>query len=259
MAAFALEGMGRGKVSSHAFIHDTCTYGKGRLCTAESRSGSTVTTAIAHDPSGAVTGWTYGNGIVHARSRDTDGRLTGISSVHGGTVYQSLTYGWNEGDQITAVTNAVDAAQSHHYDYDPLGRLTQDRVGGSVVIVDGFDAVGNRTSRTRSDSGVQTALIHYPIEPGSNRMLAMSGSTQRNFVYNPNGHLMSSSGWLGNRSYVYDAFERLRSVTVGTAATTYLVNALDQRVGKTGPQGARRYVYAGQNTLLGERDRKSVV
>ena len=66
-------------------------------CARPSRAAAPVTSAIAHDPSGAVTGWTYGNGIVHSRSRDTDGRLTGISSVHGGTVYQSLTYGRSVG------------------------------------------------------------------------------------------------------------------------------------------------------------------
>ncbi|HRO24117.1 MAG TPA: RHS repeat-associated core domain-containing protein [Promineifilum sp.] len=56
----------------------------------------------------------------------------------------------------------------------------------------------------------------------------------------------------GHRAYYYDAFDRLESANVDGAVTGYVVNALDQRMAKTGPLGSHRYVYAGQNTLLGE-------
>jgi RHS repeat-associated protein len=70
-------------------------------------------------------------------------------------------------------------------------------------------------------------------------------------------------------TYSYDAFNRLGSVSRNVASTynspgnwttqtypagttTYTINALGQRIGKSGPLGTSRFVYAGQNTLLTE-------
>jgi len=41
----------------------------------------------------------------------------------------------------------------------------------------------------------------------------------QNFVYDAVGNLKSESRWDGSRSYGYDAFNRLNSVTVNGAAS----------------------------------------
>lgn len=232
----------------------TYSYGKVTKLTATIGGGTyNIATGIQYQPFGPAKSWTYGNGLVRNYNYDLDGRLTGISAAAGSTVRQSLTYAWNANDLIEAVTNGVDAGNSHRYEYDELNRLSKDFIGGSTTgTLDQFDAVGNRISRGSTAAG-SAPTSQYTIEPTSNQMLGQTGNVIRNFGYTPNGHLQSSTGWLGNRSYVYDAFDRLKSTTVDGVATSYLINGLDQRVGKTGPLGTFRYAYAGQNALLGEQ------
>jgi RHS repeat-associated protein len=255
--SYEYDGMGRlTKLTYPSGIAANYAYSHGKVSSLTATIGSAthnMVTGIQYQPFGGATGWTYGNGMTRGQGYDLDGRLLTISSKNGSTVMQSLTYAWNANGLIEKVTNAADADQTHSYQYDELSRLTRDAYpGDSSVIVDSFDAVGNRTKRTRSDGGAVTSVIDYPIEATSNQMLAMTGGINRNFFYNARGHLDMSTGWLGTRTYAYDAFDRLKSTTVDGVTTSYLINALDQRVGKTGPLGTYRYVYAGQNMLLGE-------
>lgn len=251
---------GAGRTTSVEYptgLKATYVYSHGRVSTVRATvpGGQVldVATGIGYTPWGAVSGWTYGNGIVRTQGHDLDRRLYAIGGVHGATVYQSLTYGFDDRDLISAITDGVEASQSRQYEYDAPGRLTRQAYSGnSVVLADGFDAVGNRTSRTRHESGSLTMSLTYPIQSGSNRMTAISGTVNRSLVHNARGHLQSSSGWQGSRSYTYDGFDRLSSVTVDGQTTSYLVNATGQRKRKAGPLGTSRYVYAGQNALLAE-------
>ncbi|HRO64158.1 hypothetical protein [Thermomonas sp.] len=85
----------------------------------------------------------YGNGLWRQSNYDTDGRLTGISTSDT-LPLQSLTYGFDTADRITAITHGVDASQSQQYQYDPLARLTNAAMAGGNVATFGYDAVGNR-------------------------------------------------------------------------------------------------------------------
>ena len=53
----------------------------------------------------------YGNGLWRTTNYDTDGRITGISTSHGVPI-QSLTYGFDANDLITAITRGVDAGRN---------------------------------------------------------------------------------------------------------------------------------------------------
>lgn len=255
---YAYDGMGRltgieyptGMVANYSFER-----GKLRAVTATSGLGVTtnVATQIEHQPFGAIKGWTYGNGLKRLYGYDDDGRLFALSTADGPTVRQSLTYAWTADNFIRKMTNGVDATQTHEYEYDELGRLAKDFVGGSTVgSQDQFDAVGNRVARGTTAPG-STPSSQYAISPTSNRMDSQSGNATRNFAYSSTGNLGSSTGWLGNKTYAYDAFDRLSSTNIEGNVTQYVINALGQRMQKAGPLGTFRYVYAGQNTLLGER------
>lgn len=258
-SGYAYDGMGRlTRVSYPSGLGVNYVYSAGRLSsiTADLATGSTqgIANEFVHDVTGAVVGWRYANGIVHRRERDLDGRIAGISSVYGSTVHQSLTYGYNPRNLITAITDGVDAAASHQYGYDELGRLTYDRVGGSSETWDQFDAIGNRIERARATGGVPGPSNFYEVDPHSSRMSAMSGNANRSFQYSAHGNLTATSGWLGDRTFAYDGFNRMKSSTAGGVATSYVVNALDQRMRKAGPLGTFRYVYSGQNTLLAQHE-----
>lgn len=230
-------------------------YANGKLTTVTTTAGGTtriVAGYVNYQPFGGISSWTYGSGLNRAYNYDMDGRVTSIGASDASTVRQSLTYQFNVNNEITGITNGTDPTQTQGFAYDGLSRLTGESTNNSAVnVIDGFDSVANRSSRLRSDSVNGNKSYQYQIAPGSNRILGVSGSETRSFLYNTIGNRISESGTYV-RSYTYDAYNRLNKVTVGTAVTRYTINALDQRVRKSGPAGNTRFIYAGQNQLLAE-------
>jgi RHS repeat-associated protein len=193
----------------------------------------------------------YGNNLWRTTNYDTDGRITGISTSYG-TPIQSLTYGFDTADRITAITDGVDASLTQQYQYDGLSRLKRAEVPGGNIATYGYDAVGNRTSAADTSPASTTG---YTIAGTSNRMTqAQTGSLIRPFTYNANGDVTTLAGLSGvTNTLTYDPFGRLASHTrAGGTTTTYTVNALDQRMAKSNSGSNSRYVYAGFNQLLAE-------
>jgi RHS repeat-associated protein len=89
---------------------------------------------------------------------------------------------------------------------------------------------------------------------GSNRLASLSGPQWRSFTYDAAGNLASESRWNGARSYGYDAFNRLASVSSGaTLLGDYRNNALNQRAAKIIGGATTRYVYGPAGELLHEQ------
>jgi len=325
LTSYAYDSLGRlttqsGGGQTRTLTYDTCTNGKGLLCTA-ARTGGTATTAkftytpwgqlatrrdtlgaatdttsYAYDglgrltgidyPSGITAGYTYadghlatitatvngatttvatlggyqafgpsqsllyGNGLRRNSNYDTDGRLTGLSTSDA-LPLQSLTYGFDTADRITAITNGVDANLTQQYQYDSLSRLTSATLAGGNSATYGFDAVGNRSSAGNTSPANSTA---YSYASSSNRLLqsTTSGAT-RSYTTNANGDITAYTDAAGmTHTLAYDPFGRLSSHASAGTTTTYTVNALDQRMGKSGGTNSSRYVYAGFNQLLAE-------
>lgn len=179
-----------------------------------------------------------------------------------GVVRQSLTYGYNANNEMTAITDGAIGSVSTTYTYDELSRLkTQTWPSNGFVDAWSYDATGNRTAHTWNQA--PSALSN---DPTSNRLqlLTRSGAPDQAFEYDPRGNITATAG----TSYAYDAFNRMRSASRATAATvtepnyanhtypagttTYSYNALDQRVAKTGTSGTTRFIYSGQNQMLAE-------
>ncbi|UNK50561.1 RHS repeat protein [Lysobacter sp. S4-A87] len=221
----------------------------GRQLTAMTATIGGVTKNVASNitklPFGPTTGWTYGNGLERIYQHDTDGRVYAISAGTSSALAQSLTYGFDIADQVTAITDGTDAGQSRNYEYDALGRLSKETAKGSQW---NYDANGNRTRWI--DRG---ALSNYDVDPVSNRLLSFSGPAGLQvYGYDAIGNRISESAPGRSASYAYDGFNQMRSATVNGNTTSYTVNALGQRVGKATPTGRTRFVYAEQNLLLAE-------
>ncbi|NUU73708.1 RHS repeat protein, partial [Ralstonia solanacearum] len=91
------------------------------------------------------------------------------------------------------------------------------------------------------------------IDPASNRQTVSTGPTTTTNSYDAAGSLTSD----GTVTYSYSDRGRLASVTKNGTTTSYLYNALGQRVVKSGsnvPTGATRYVYDEAGHLIGEYD-----
>jgi len=200
-------------------------YGNGRMTAVTAVIGgvsSNVATGIAYRPFGPASGWTYGNGLTRALTRNSIGRLTEINTKNGSSYVQRLAYGYNAADEITGITNHVNTTLTQGFAYDDLGRLTGVTASGANQGF-AYDANGNRTSHTW---GGQTDL--YQTDSASNRLSSITGPRAKSFGYNVRGNTTTGGG----NSYGYDAFDRLNQVVRAGVTTNYRINALGQRVRK---------------------------
>ena len=173
--------------------------------------GQTWASGIAHDPDGVITGFTYGNGIVHSltrnarklplRSRDLDG----ATAVHD----DSYTY-----DAVGNVTAIDDGVTGHRGDrtmtYDDLNRLT----GATSPMFDtasyGYDVQDNLVRVTVTGGAARDRDYCYDA---ANRLTNIktggcAGTTVVGLGYDLQGNLDNRNGTL----YAFDYGNRLRGV-----------------------------------------------
>lgn len=259
LTSYAYDGMGRMTgISYPSGVHVGYGYTNGQLSGVYANAGSgnvNVATNLQYQPFGPVKSWTYGNGLNRGYNYDLDGRLTGISVGTSTSIVQSLTYGFNNRDEIEAITNGMSANLTQNYAYDAVGRLHDVWTGGSYSGIYEYDATGNRTAHHW-----QGLVDGFVTSPSSNALTGINGSGSHGPVeYQYDGR--GNRKWAHHHyryiaSYDYDAFNRLSKVDYFNGSTSsitnYSVNALDQRVAKSGPAGTARFVYGGQNQLLAE-------
>ncbi|EGM79578.1 RHS repeat-associated core domain protein [Rheinheimera sp. A13L] len=115
----------------------------------------------------------------------------------------------------------------------------------------GYDALGNRTSRTGAIAET------YTLATNSNRLSNVTkGSQTRVFGYDANGNVISEKRFNGS-TITYSYNDDNRMVTAGT--TQYKYNALGQRVYKKVGSTETRFVYSPQGQLLAEGTTKQYI
>lgn len=232
-------------------------YTAGKLVLAQATiSGITqnIATNFMYRPFGDAQSWTFGNGLNRLMERDLDGRLKTIHTDN----YQGLYYGFSANDEIVSIVNGRSRHHDQNFSYDALSRLTvSTSPSGNQNIA--YDASGNRTQHN------WLVAAPYTVDPSSNR----ASEVDMPFTYDGRGNRRTQSWGGSTATYAYDAYNHLLSVgrdvassytnpnyayqTFPAGTTTYKVNALDQRVGKSGPLGTSRYVYGGHTQLLAEQ------
>lgn len=220
-------------------------------------NGISLVREVEYFPFGEPKAWTTVAGR-YQRGFDTDGRV--VAHTRGGAT-SLLRY-----DAASRIVEASeDAAGRPHwqYGYDDADRLASaDNVsaGGplaSLALDWSFDATGNRTRQVRTEGGA-TAAIDYAIDPASNRLAAVAGTTRQ---YDAMGNTVLVDG----QTHVYSDRGRLTEVRLGpTVQARYAYNGLGERVcvatGGTCPSagqpgsGYRQYIYDASGHLLGEYD-----
>jgi len=265
--AYDYDLLGRLSGLNYSGAYANYSYANGRLTGVYLYDGTNnypIATNIVYRPYGGIESWTYGNGLLRRYNYDLDGRVSGISAGDAQTVIQSLTYAHNAGNEIAAITNGIDASMSQNFVYDSLSRLTSVASSKNENIT--YDNNGNRTLTD------WIAPIYNIVDATSNRINSdYNGAPGAGIIYTHDARgNRSSQAWNGSTAtFSYDPFNRLRSLTRTTdttylspgyvmmtypaGTTTYSINALDQRVAKSGPLGTRRFVYGGSgNKLLAE-------
>jgi RHS repeat-associated protein len=217
--------------------------GLGRIAqidTSENNLSRVLVQAVSYFPFGGVKSFTYGSLAGYTRTMDEDGRIAAYSRAS-----ESRTLIYDEASRIIAIRDPGNAANDATFGYDQLDRLTAWNQGTTNQGY-GYDAAGNRTSLS-----VGGASYSYSIDVGSNRLNGVAGPTPASLSYDASGSLLASSA---TGSFTHDARLRLVRATVGSVITEYQLNALGQRVAKTGPSGGTHYHYDAAGRLIAESD-----
>jgi RHS repeat-associated protein len=193
-----------------------------------------VLSGITYRPFGPANALTYGNGVAESRSFDLDYRLTALSGT-GNQPIQSLSYGYNAANDVLSIADGVTSANSQHFGYDSLDRLTSAN-GGYGTLAYTYDANGNR-------------LTENPAAP-----VTLDGlGSITGLAYNLAGRLASTSaGTQQLTQYTYDAFgQRLTKTGSVTALSFFQYDQGGRLLEETDNQGSIKadYIYFGNRPV----------
>ena len=232
---------------STAFVYDAL----GRVIT-DTRvvAGNSYSAAYTYDPAGNILTETYPSGRIVTYTRDTLGRISGITTKQntGAPVYTvasavgyepfgplsgltfgngiAATYTYDQDYQLTSIAAASGTIQNLTNTYDPAGNIT--------AIADGllpnrsqtftYDDL-NRLASANGAYGPQT----YSYDGVGNRLNRVVGGTTETYAYSPNANQIAAIVSTGPTSdeeiaatYQYNAFEQRVQKTVGTATTQFV-------------------------------------
>ncbi|MGJ0515580.1 MAG: polymorphic toxin type 10 domain-containing protein [Methylomicrobium sp.] len=211
--------------------------------------GQPLIDAIAYEPDGQIGGWVWGNNTPSQRHYDLAGRPVQIDFGLDAQsqLTETLNYRYDAAGRVTDISHTVNTTADQHHDYDGLDRLTANTQGVPSQASDSYsyDLSGNRTGKLHN-AGAEA----YSIDPGSNRLLSLSGSENKTYRYDAAGHLTGD----GALTYGYNAAGRRTSASGPGLNAGYTYNGLGQRVLKTVNGLTTLYAYDTQGHLLGEYD-----
>jgi RHS repeat-associated protein len=178
---------------------------------------STGTTAFAYDANGRLITTTLPSGVQSLYGYDRSGLPVSIQHRNGGSILADYAYTY---DATGRRIGAIEDSRVITATYDSLYRLLtqQDSSGANYAYT--YDAAGNRLSAVEP-GGTSTAT--YDV---ANQLLSLNGLPVQ---YDANGNLLSD----GERSYSYDALDRLIAVTQGSTTTTFGYNGQGDRIQQT--------------------------
>jgi YD repeat-containing protein len=220
---------------TQTFAYDTCTYGKGRVCTVTdptgtfgytyTREGLVASQQITYAPvHGGATSWAY--------TYDAMGRPLTITD-NGSVQQQLFTY---TSGQLSAVKYKIGAAVAVNvatgFSYEPMGPLTGFTYGNGLVRTKTYDLDRRLTNIVITGaSGVQSLA----------------------YVYNANDAITTLTNGVNatlSQTYGYDELMRLTSVTSGSGNESFTYDANGNRLTHATSLGQATLAYtAGTNRL----------
>jgi RHS repeat-associated protein len=184
----------------------------------------------------------YGNWITSVQNRKTDNS----------TLFD-MTYAYQDGTLYDSVgnplvrTEAVDGTTyTTTYRYDAVNRqVSESRTPGAYSLSYGYDAVGNRTTRTLDGT------TYTNVYDDNNKLTSASGGgLTASFGYDSNGNMTSVSGTMCTaKTMVYNDENRLTSITYSGVTDTYTYNWQGLRTRALLSGTYQRYFYDGERVL----------
>jgi RHS repeat-associated protein len=193
-----------------------------------------VTSKTLSYPTGGSISYTFGYG-----SGATAGRVTSVSGPG-----VTLGYGYNLFGEVTATSQAVTGSPtlSASYGYAANGALTSITYPSGRVVSFGLDGASRPASVSVGGSNLLTGIGYSPLGGLAGWTFGNGQGVSR--TYDTNGRLTSVTLPTGQRSYSYDADDRIVGISdalLGNA--TYGYDDLDHLTSATTSQGSWSYAY----------------
>lgn len=219
-----------------------------------------IATNVTYMPFGPLSGLTYmtstdSHRLVETRSYDLAYRLTGIDTKNasGSHVVQYWTYGYNNDNTISGITDNLTSGNSQTFGYDSMGRITSATGAyGSITVgtspTTAYDPDGNRTQITVNGT---TTTYSYNYGSANNDILASTytGGVTTSYGYNADGNTTTD----GTYTYINSAHDQVDTVKLGTTTQfTAAFNAYGQRWSKTVGTSVTYFVYDEAGHMLAE-------
>jgi len=205
------------------------------------------------------------------QSWGNDGRLANrrlernIDSVR----LSSLTYSYDANDNITAITDTLNATKTRTYAYDAIDRLTRTTgtLTGTAAGTYGredftYDKNGNRLKVERRATATALTPVEtdtYTLATGTNRLRIVADTSGMRFIsYDGRGNQIAEQFPRGGAVTVaYDGHARLTRYRNGGASQTMLYNGMDERIQVVttpaiGLADTRVYLYDLDHRIVGE-------
>ncbi|MCC8998078.1 MAG: RHS repeat protein [Candidatus Contendobacter sp.] len=173
---------------------------------------------------GRLTGTVLGS-LADSYGYNAFGELSAYEATQGATSHLKLVYTRDKLGRITRKEETRGGAtHAYDYGYDPAGRLVEVKKDGVAQATYGYDANGNRLSKT-GPGGNETGSYD-----AQDRLLTYDGAS---YTYTANGELKTKTRGGQTTQYDYDVLGNLKKVTLpdGTVID-YLTDGRNRRIGK---------------------------
>jgi RHS repeat-associated protein len=232
-------------------IYARDTMGRVDSVTAKLPGSSTVhniLTGITYEPFGPMSAGTYGNSVGGTYGYDLDYRPT-TRHDSGTASITNLTYNYYPTDNVSSISDAVNAANSQNFNYDSFGHLTSatSGTGGYPSESISWDHNDNVTYA----SGATNTT--FTLATTSNQLASITvGSTLESITTTPAGNISAfTSGSTTLQSYSYNKANQLASAANGSHTATYQYDFAGRRLeGNGSVSGKTYYQYGPNNNLL---------
>lgn len=227
---------------TQSYMFDTCTNGKGRLCSA-STAENTIT--YSYTPEGWVSGLgttVLGNAYPTSYAYDRLGRVTAVTYPSGA---QALyTYDKSGVDALQVKIGGTTYNVATGLKYQPFGPATNWTLGNTLAVTQAYDLDGRITSSSLTGSTGTTTVFSYAYDADDRITKITNGensSLTQNFGYDALSRLTSVGSVADNQSIQYDANGN-RTVFTRNGATVNFTNAASSNQ-QTGYSGSSQRSY----------------
>jgi YD repeat-containing protein len=196
---------------------------------------------IKYYPNGAISGFTYGNGIVHTMVQNARGLPE--RSIDAGVINDAYIYDPNA--NVQSISDSLQGVSTRSMEYDDLDRLKRVNApamwGDAWYDYDGLDNITN--SNLTGGNGIARLMVHgYDAK---NRLETIGGTAPFavTYGYDAQGNITRRGG----QYYTFDQANRLKAA-VGKA--TYAYDGLGHRMSIVKNDGNLVQVYSAEGQLL---------